>query len=310
MSEVRIALDDGTEFTMTPTELAERMRVRKALPEDMWTGGAIRVIRRGYYNKAGNFAPIYTVVCEMPPSVRRIKYQEGFDQSSAYHGADYKDAVLSFPYVVTVYVIQVNDDGTLVLNRMWPLSFYRNLPLSGYSDDLYVCNMPNVRIDPWNDSAAEAAVGWTCFHNAPKDVTQLRPNRAGSGESELSAVCRMVKKLNDYWWESSFTGSAGAITAWLETAANVRGVSSVDEWAANTAANPDFGVSVEWLPYPNGAKLKDVLLAIDEANGIVKPGGTKYGEPSILAPEGSVSTQRLKAILKADPSVGPKVKQY
>lgn len=311
--EVQVIID-GETITTTAQALAQAFCERKARPESIWFSSTIKYLERAYVKNAGGaYSPVFIVVTEQAPRMRTVSYQEGFDKSSAYHGANYNKATVSFPYIVNVFVFNVGSDGTISLNRAWPLSFYRPLPLSGFSDPLYVCNVPNVRIDPWNDSAAEAAIGWTCYHNASTSDTSIRPisKKGGmTGESDVSAVTRLVEKCLQYWMDSSFTGSAGAVTAWRETAKKVKGVSSMEEWAKNSAADPDFGVKTDWLPHPKNANLGDVIISIRQALVVLPHEGFDNGEDRVIAPNGDMSAKRLKAVVTNPVNVSKKLKYY
>jgi hypothetical protein len=293
---MKVVFDNGNEYNVGAEALGATIAGVKAQPDQMWLTNGVRYIERAYAKgPTGTYEPVFIVVVEQEPTVRTVKYQKNFHSSSNYHSAQYETAQLSFPYIVNVFVIRTNGD-MLYLDKSWPLSFYRTQPLSDFTDGLKVCNLPNVRIDPWNDAANSAAIGWTCYHNAPSNVSSVK---AKSGESESSALNRLVEKVLRYYWEASFTGSAGAVTAWKETAKNVKEVKTVEEWAKNSKNNPSFVLTAKWLPHPKNAKLGDVVKSIRTELSLVDTKNPTVNEESpLVCPDSTMSEKRMEAIVK------------
>jgi hypothetical protein len=307
---------DGENIQTTSDALARAFCERKARPEALWLSGALRYVERGYVEgPGGTYSPAFIVVTEQNPGVRTCNVQNNFDGAggSSYGGAAYKTHRLAFPFIVNVFVFKVTPDGVIVLDRAWPLSFYRTMPIRDFADELYICNLPNVRIDPWNDSANKAAIGWTCYHNAPANKTQMKPYPATSGktgESDVSALSRLTEQVLTYYWESAFTGSAGAITAWKATAQAIPQMASVKAWEEATASDPNFVLNLPWLPHPEGASIGDVILSIREATMFLPHEGWENGEDKVFAPGGAVSNKRLKAIVKNAANLSNKLKYF
>jgi hypothetical protein len=314
MSEEVKVIVGGETLTTTADALAKAFCERKARPQAMWLSGSIRYLERGYIEgPGGTYTPAFIVVTEQQPAVRTVNVQQNFDKSSSYHGAEYKLMRLSFPHIINAFVFKVGADGNIVLDRAWPLSFYRTMPLQDFNDDLYICNLPNVRIDPWNDSASKAAIGWTCYHNAPHEKTTIHPippANGQTGESDESAVSRLTEKVLTYYWESAFTGSAGAITAWTATAKACPEVATIKKWEENTAKDSNFVMNVKWVPHPEGATVGDVVVSIRQSLGFLPHEGWENGEDKVFAPGGKVSDKRLKAIVKNASNLTNKLKYY
>lgn len=302
-----LRIEDGVNaYEITPDDLITTITHAKARPEAFWAPSHVRYVDREYVEGAnGTFEEVYIVITEQAPSVRTVKVQKNFEKFQGEVGndvvlANYDLYNLSFPYVINLYVFRVEADGCIVLDPTWALSFYRTLPLSGFSDELYICNLPNVTVEPWNPDMALATVGWTCFHNAPKNDTSTYPLAAAyghSGESGMSAVTRLTDKITNYAWSAIFTASEDTLSAWLETKEKVAECSSMEAWQESTEANPDFVLYADWVPHPERATLGEVVEAIHEALNVVTHPGFEEGEEPTLPNNNKVSMKRFKAMM-------------
>lgn len=310
MGEVIVKVG-GEEFSFEPGDFVRRIAARKAMPESAWFTPGLRYWERGYVAApSGSVQPAFIVVIEHQPGIRTVTV-EGSLYDKGYH--ERKTVRISLPYTINIFLVNMLPDGSFALNTHWPMTFYRKLPLADFEDELLVCNLPNVRIDPWNDAAAVNAIGWTCFHNAPDYITNVEPvsGKAGiSGESDFSAVNRLVFGCASYMWESDFTTSAGAISAWKETGKKIPEVSTFKKWHEATEKNPNIGLELDWLPHPRNMNLAEVIYSIRSANLFLPYPGFKDGEAITFIPEEKITEKRVKAALKADGFLAEKFKFF
>jgi hypothetical protein len=94
---------------------------------------------------------------------------------------------------------------------------------------------------------------------------------------------------------SNFTTSAGSMTAWAETGKKIPEVKTMKEWAKHSKDNPHFGLTVDWLPHPNGENLGQVINDIKQAVGAVD-------EKALVANRKKVSPATLKTVLTGNVS--------
>ena len=145
------------------TKAVRMISARKAVVERLWVAPEIRYISREFVQggAAGEYLPVFIVVTEQQPGVRTLSIEN--EPGSGKVGIEKR--TISLPYLINVFVIRTHANGEYEVDTTWTLSFFRTSPLTGFSDKLLLCNLPNVNINPWNPMNPEATVGWTCLNN-------------------------------------------------------------------------------------------------------------------------------------------------
>ncbi|OGM75150.1 hypothetical protein A2382_04285 [Candidatus Woesebacteria bacterium RIFOXYB1_FULL_38_16] len=122
---------------------------------------------------------------------------------------------LAFPWVYLI--VNLVDGNCLSVN-----SFYRNLPLTSVNDMLYLSNLPN------NNNGLICLGKPTHLHGLPL-------------YQQLTLVIKS-------FWESPFTHAL--VEHWDNAMQDIPGhPQSFQHWAVLSAENPEFVLSLAWMPY-------------------------------------------------------------
>ena len=210
-----------TDFLHTLVDRVDAPPPDEAIPEGVrftWTRGAAAVM-----------------VYEEKPAVRTVRWLE--DDSKAPYGpkAKYRQARLSFPYIVIV----VGFDGGALTGQHQ--CFYRVQPLRSIDDELLLPNLLNVSPRSYGQDA------WLC-------LAGLKENVAGMSWADKR------RAIASHVFEAGFSRSSeineGA-SYYGEMRSLDERIASLSAWEQATAADPLFMLKLPWKPL--GRSIGDVM---------------------------------------------------
>lgn len=180
--------------------------------------------------------PSTALIIERAPQVRRLSWSP---KSLKGDGA-YAPHALAFPYVVHLLLFY---SGSLEEMRV----YYRPRPLSAEEDRLY---MPNL----WNVQAAESP------------LAKCRACLRGRPELEHLDMAGQAEEVMEFFWGAGFNMDIEDNCFERARALDPR-VSTLEAWAAATAADPLFVLEVPWEDAGVGARQAAEHLADWKGSG-------------------------------------------
>lgn len=183
------------------------------------------------------------VVMEQKPACHTVRWLDDDSPVPFGRGARYGEFRLSFPFVVLVAAFH---GGNLTGQQQ---CFYRRAPLAAIDDELLLPNLLNV-------ARAYDQTCWLCLANLNKDMAPMSWDER-------------VRVLWSHLFQAGFNASSEhheGNSYWQTMRSVDRRVSSVTEWARESARDPFFPLSVEWRP--SG---KTVAAVMDEMMNRVWP---------------------------------------
>ena len=167
---------------------------------------------------------VLAVAVEVPPGARRVRWIRDDSDEPFGDGAEYRDVLLAFPFVIVLLVLQ---RGLLTGQQQL---YYRTAPLASADDPLLLPNLYNV-------AKGYGQTCWLCLQHVPQ--------RPGSTPDQT------ISTAVDHTFSAAFNRSSDVHegNSYWEMMRDVDPrVASVEAWEEATRADRCFPLGVAWRP--------------------------------------------------------------
>ncbi|MHC4415950.1 MAG: hypothetical protein ACYS0G_11760 [Planctomycetota bacterium] len=216
-------------------------------------------------------------VHETPPQVWNLKWVDPKSKVRSL-GATYGDVVIALPYIVVFALFRPGaPDGQLTLSDSNEC-FFRNTPLESYDEDevlvpaLLNCSLYASPHDKEKIGVPGRSVVWICTQLLNRTAFMLEPNLGRRMYRGFEELMRNLMATGFNYSSDDHEYASG----FQESRRVDRRVSSIKAWEKATKKDPNFPLTVPWLP--TGYTVREIVERMFKHHGAANRGARRAND--------------------------------